>query len=155
MNAIDTTHKYCIIGAGAAGITAAKNLLQLGIPCDVIEKQDEIGGNWYYGSPHSSVYRSVHLISSKPLTQYTDFPLPEHLPTYLSRVQAWEYLRSYARAFDIYDHIEFGRSVEKVTRHSDGQWDVRLDGGETRRYRGVILAIGHLWKPRFPEYPGG
>ncbi|MBP8251037.1 MAG: NAD(P)-binding protein, partial [Herpetosiphon sp.] len=41
--------KYCIVGAGTSGLTAAKNLDQLGIPCDVIEREDDVGGNWYYG----------------------------------------------------------------------------------------------------------
>ena len=155
MRAVGTAEKYCIIGAGAAGITAAKNLKQMGIPCDVIERSDDVGGNWNYGKPNSSVYRSVHLISSKPLTQYTDFPIPDDYPTFLGQAQAWEYLRSYARAFGIYEHIEFGRSVEQVTPIGLGEaWKVRLDGGDIRQYRGVIIANGHLWKPRFPEYPG-
>ena len=155
MHAHDTAGKYCIIGAGAAGITAAKNLTRLNIPVDVIEREDNVGGNWYYGKPNSSIYKSVHLISSKPFTQYTDFPIPEHLPTYLNHTQALEYLRAYARDFKVYDHIEFGRSVEKVEPIGDGGlWSVVLDGGETRTYRGVIVANGHLWNPRTPQYPG-
>ena len=79
VNNVDYCEKYCIIGAGSSGITAAKNLKQVGIPYDVIEREDSIGGNWYYGKPHSSVYRSTHLDSSKPLTQYTDFPIEEKI----------------------------------------------------------------------------
>src|ERR1700720_2785359 len=125
----DRSDKYCVIGAGAAGITAAKNLMQMNIPVDVIEREDNVGGNWYYGKPNSSIYKSVHLISSKPFTQYPDFPIPDHFPTYLSHTQALEYLRSYAREFKVYDHIEFGRSVDKVQPVGDGkQWEVRLDG---------------------------
>jgi cation diffusion facilitator CzcD-associated flavoprotein CzcO len=62
-----SSEKYCIIGAGAAGITAAKNLLQAGIACEVIEREDDVGGNWYFGKPNSGVYRSTHLISSSKL----------------------------------------------------------------------------------------
>src|SRR5580658_751336 len=155
MKTSDTADKYCIIGAGAAGITAARNLLQMNIPFDLIEREDEVGGNWYYGRPNSSIYRSVHLISSKPFTQYTDFPIPEHFPTYLSNTEALEYLRSYAREFRIYDHIQFGRSVERAEPVAEGKfWEVALDGGEIRRYRGVIVANGHLWKSKTPHYPG-
>jgi cation diffusion facilitator CzcD-associated flavoprotein CzcO len=121
----------------------------------VIEREDEVGGNWYYGRPNSSIYQSVHLISSKPFTQYTDFPIPDHFPTYLSHTQALEYLRAYARHFGIYDHIQFGRSVNRAEPVDDGkEWEVTLDGGEVRRYRGVVIANGHLWNPRTPEYPG-
>jgi cation diffusion facilitator CzcD-associated flavoprotein CzcO len=155
MQAIDTAGKYCVIGAGAAGITAAKNLLQMNIPVDVIEREDEVGGNWYYGKPNSSIYKSVHMISSKTFSQYTDFPIPDHLPTYLGHEQALEYVRSYARAFNVYQHIEFGRSVARVEPIENGAyWEVTLDGGEVRKYRGVVVANGHLWKPRIPTYPG-
>ncbi len=38
MDALDRTDRYCIIGAGSSGITAAKNLKQLGIAYDVYER---------------------------------------------------------------------------------------------------------------------
>jgi hypothetical protein len=78
----DYTGVYCIIGAGSSGLAAAKNLKQHGIPCEIIEAEDDVGGNWYYGKPRSSVYRSTHLISSKPLTEYTDFPMPANYPDF-------------------------------------------------------------------------
>jgi cation diffusion facilitator CzcD-associated flavoprotein CzcO len=31
---------------------------------------------------------------------------------------------------------------------------VRLENGEERLYRGVVIANGHNWDPRWPEYPG-
>ena len=71
-------------------------------------------GNWYYGKPHSSVYRSTHLISSKPLTEYTDYPMPADYPDYPSHQQVWDYLRSYARHFDLYRHIQFGTCIERI-----------------------------------------
>jgi hypothetical protein len=53
-----TADKYCIIGAGSSGLTAAKNLLAAGIPFDCLEREDDVGGNWHYGKPASSVYAS-------------------------------------------------------------------------------------------------
>jgi cation diffusion facilitator CzcD-associated flavoprotein CzcO len=35
-----------------------------------------------------------------------------------------------------------------------GGWVVKLASGETRRYRGIVIANGHNWDPRWPEYPG-
>jgi cation diffusion facilitator CzcD-associated flavoprotein CzcO len=147
--------KYCIIGAGPAGLTTARALKELNIDFDIIEREDDVGGQWYYGKPNSSIYRSLHMISSKKFAAFVDYPMPDHYPTYINQPQAWEYLRSYARHFGIYDHIEFSRSVEHVER-PDGpsHWNVRLDGNEWRRYRGVIIANGHLWSPRYPQYPG-
>jgi len=91
---VDYAQRYCIVGAGTSGLAAAKNLKQMGIPCDVFEKLDDVGGNWYYGKPGSSVYKSTHLISSKPGTEYTDFPMPKEYPDYPSHWQAHEYIKN-------------------------------------------------------------
>ena len=72
----DRSARICVIGAGASGITAAKNLLQVGLRNIVVyEKNEVVGGNWVY-SPrltHSSVYETTHTISSKALSQYDDW----------------------------------------------------------------------------------
>lgn len=155
MTDLDYGSRYCIIGAGSAGLAAARRLKEHGIPFDCIEREDDVGGNWYYGKPNSSIYRSVHTITSKPFTEYPGFPMPAHWPTYIGAAHAHEYLCSFARAFGLYDQIEFGRTVERVEPVEGGtRWDVTLDGGERRRYRGVVICNGHLWSPRVPKYPG-
>jgi cation diffusion facilitator CzcD-associated flavoprotein CzcO len=155
MGIIDRSETYCVLGAGAGGLTAAKNLLEVGIDVDVIEREEEVGGNWNAASHGSGAYESIHLITSKPYIQYLDHPIPDHFPTYLGHRHALEYLRSYAQQFGVYERIEFGRSVEWMER-VDGSphWVVTLDGGEVRRYGGVVIANGHNWCPRYPDFPG-
>ena len=151
----DDRSTYCVIGAGAAGLAAAKNLKQMGIPVQVFEREDNVGGNWYFGKPYSSIYKSVHTITSKPFTEYPDFPLPADYPTYINQQQAIEYLRSYAQAFGLYGCITFNTTVSKVEPAEGGKaWDVTLSTGETRRFAGVVIANGHLWDPNLPVYPG-
>jgi len=145
--------KFCIIGAGSSGLTVAKNFAERGIPFDCLEREDDVGGNWYYGKPASSVYRSTHLISSKRLTEYTDYPMPDSYPEFPSQAQVIEYLKGYARHFGLYERVEFNTSVERVEPAEPG-WEVRLADGMTRRYRGVVIANGHNWDPNWPEYPG-
>lgn len=149
---------YCVIGAGSSGIAAGRWLKAHGIPFDLIEREDDVGGNWYYGKPNSSVYKSTHLISSKTMTQYLDYPMPEDYPDYPSHEQVCAYLRDYARHFGVYDHIKFNTAVENIEPVEPGKadtaWDVTFDDGETRRYTGVVIANGHNWDPKFPTYPG-
>jgi len=145
--------KFCVLGAGASGLAMAKNFLQAGIPFDCLEREDDIGGNWYFGKPASSVYASTHLISSKRLTEFTDFPMPEGYPEFPSHTLVLDYLRDYARAFGLYDHIQFNTSVVTVEPRAEG-WLVQLDGGEERLYQGVVIANGHNWHPRIPDYRG-
>lgn len=149
----DRSQKFCIVGAGSSGLAAVRALKAAGIPCDCLEREDEVGGNWYYGRPHSSVYASTHTISSKRLTEYVDFPMPKEYPAYPHHRQVWEYLKSYARHFGLYDQIELNCTIAKITHDGTG-WIVRLADGAERRYRGLIIANGHNWDPRLPEYPG-
>ncbi len=157
----DRATMFCIIGAGSSGITAAKNLSEAGIPCEVFEREDGVGGNWYYGRPNSSVYRSTHLISSKPLTEYTDFPMPKDYPDYPSHEQVLAYFKAYVAHFGLERFITFNTEVTRVEPVGPDArlWDVtlhdlRADTTETRRYRGVIICNGHNWLPKYPDYPG-
>lgn len=149
-----TADKYCVLGAGSSGLAVAKNFHQLGIPYDCLEREDDIGGNWYYGRPHSSVYRSTRLISSKRLTEYTDYPMPQTFPEHPDHESIWLYLRSYAERFCVYPHIQFNTSVDWIEPAGAAGWVVSLKGGERREYRGVVIANGHNWDPRWPDYPG-
>lgn len=72
--------KVCVIGAGPSGITAAKNLLDEGLTVVVYDLGEEVGGNWVFTDKvgHSSVFETTHIISSRTLSQYDDFPMPEN-----------------------------------------------------------------------------
>jgi hypothetical protein len=144
---------FCIIGAGSSGLAVAKNFKAVGIPFEIIEREDDVGGNWYYGKPASSIYKSTHLISSKALTEYTDFPMPADYPQYPNQEQAFEYLRSYARHFGLYEHIRFETSVQRLEPSDEG-WEVRFADGARTSYRGIVIANGHNWDAKLPDFPG-
>ncbi|MDQ8171338.1 MAG: NAD(P)-binding protein, partial [Gemmatimonadota bacterium] len=82
--------RIAVIGAGPSGITAVKNLLDAGFT-DVVcfDRNDAVGGNWLFRleSSHSSVFETTHIISSKTLSQYHDFPMPSWYPDYPSHEQ--------------------------------------------------------------------
>ncbi|MEY4927476.1 MAG: hypothetical protein RI894_1912 [Bacteroidota bacterium] len=147
----------CIIGAGCSGLTAVKNLLQVGITNLVCyEKSGQIGGNWVYrdDNEHSSVYETTHLISSKTLSAYIDFPMPDEYPDYPSHKQILAYFQSYSQHFDLEKHIIFNTSVEKVEKIADERWRVTVSTGEITEFDYVMVCNGHHWNPRYPEYQG-
>ena len=145
---------WCVIGAGPSGLTTLKNLLASGIPAECLEREDDVGGNWYFGSAASSVFASTRLISSKSLTAYTDFPMPREWPAYPHHTQCLDYLRGYARHFDLVPHIRTHAAVERVEPAPAGGWTVHAADGEARHYAGVVIATGHNREPRWPEIPG-
>jgi hypothetical protein len=150
----NTSDRYCIIGAGTSGLAVVKNFLAAGIPFDCLEREDTIGGNWAYGKPASSIYQSCHLISSKRLTEYNEFPLPEDYPEFPKHELAFKYIKDYAEHFGLLEHIQFNTAVEWIEPVDIGQWRVKLASGEERIYRGVVIANGHNWDPQFPDFPG-
>ena len=148
--------EICVIGAGCGGLVTIKSLKDKGIAVDAFELGSDLGGMWRYGNDNglSSAYRSLHIDSSRRNLGYPDFPIPAHLPDFLSHAEVLAYLESYAEHFGLRPHIAFRTGVKSVTPASDQRWDVRLATGETRRYRHVIVANGHLWDPRLPDFPG-
>ena len=158
--------KICIVGAGSSGIAAAKVLQDHDIPFDCFEKGSGIGGNWRYLNDNgmSAAYKSLHINTSKTRMAYSDFPMPENYPDYPHHSQIVEYFEKYVDHFGFRERIRFGTGVEEVRRVEDGDWEVTVrgegrDGGgdaeaETHRYRAVVVANGHHWNAKWPDFPG-
>lgn len=146
----------CIIGAGSSGMTAAKALKQKDIPFECFEIGSGLGGMWRYENDNglSSAYRSLHIDTSRQNLGYADFPIPATYPDFLSHVEVLQYLETYADHFGLRPHVHFNTRVERVEPLQDGNWQVTLQDGRTRRYRAVVVANGHLWDPRWPEFDG-
>lgn len=149
----ESAKRYCLIGAGACGLAVVKTFKERGIPFDCFEREAEVGGIWNPDSP-SHVYETICLNTSKSLSKYTDFGMPKGHPQFLNKHHAFDYVRSYARHFGLYDHITFNTEVEKVEKDGD-KWRVTVSGEDTPRvYDGVVVSNGHHWDPKFPDYPG-
>jgi hypothetical protein len=146
----------CILGAGSSGVTAAKALKEKGVAFECFEIGSKIGGMWRYENDNglSSAYRSLHIDTSRHNLGYSDFPIPDHLPDFLSHFEVIDYLEAYAKRFGVMSHIRFNTRVERVEPLDDTSWRVTLGNGETKRYRAVIVANGHLWDPRWAQFPG-
>ena len=146
----------CIIGAGCSGITTAKRLRDHGIAYEQFELSDDVGGNWYFKNPNgrSSVYESLHIDTSTTRLQFEEFPAPADWPHFPHHSLIHRYFRDYVDHFDLREAITFETGVERARRGEDGGWEVTLTTGETRRYTDLVVANGHHWKPRMPEWPG-
>ena len=155
----DRHEAVCVIGAGASGLAAVKNLRGHGFAVDCYERETSVGGAWNWRHDRSPVYAGTHLISSRPLTEFPDFPMPDTWPDYVHHSRVLSYLERYAEHFGLGEHIWFGTEVVAVAPVGDGRWDVttRSTGGgaeRTQRYAAVVVANGHNWAPKSPVIEG-
>lgn len=150
----DSTYDTCVIGAGPAGLAVARALAERNLPYTHIERHTGVGGLWDIDNPGSPMYESAHFISSKTLSGFGGWPMPDHFADYPPRQQIFEYLRSFAAAYGLRDRIEFGVGVRSVEKNADSTWTVTRDDGRASVHRQVVVCTGAQWHPNVPELPG-
>ncbi len=152
--------RIAVIGAGPSGITAVKSLRAAGFAhVTGFDRNQAVGGNWLFApeATHSSVFETTHIISSKTLSSYHDYPMPASYPDYPSHAQLAAYFQGYADQFGVTPHIRFGTEVLAAEPLPGDRWALRWreDGLEhDATFDALVVANGHHWKPRMPEYPG-
>ncbi|KAF3496792.1 hypothetical protein DY000_02057834 [Brassica cretica] len=166
-----------VIGAGAAGLVAARELRREGHSVVVLERGSQIGGVWAYTSQvepdplsldparpvvHSSLYKSLRTNIPRECMGFTDFPFatrphdgsrdPRRHPGH-SEVLA--YLRDFAKEFDIEEMIRFETEVVRAEPVADeeniGKWRVESRSSEAvsdEVYDAVVVCNGHYTEPR-------
>ncbi len=151
----DATPTACVIGAGPSGLAAGKALADRGVVFDWFEKGSMVGGLWRIDNDNGEVaaYETLHLNSSRPLTQYPSFPMPEDWPDYPPHTLMAQYFQDFAEQFGLLERITFNTPVTKVERVAEGGWAVTTEAG-TRTYEHVVIANGHHSTPKIPEFPG-
>jgi pyruvate/2-oxoglutarate dehydrogenase complex dihydrolipoamide dehydrogenase (E3) component len=152
--------RICVIGAGPSGLTTLKNILAGGLR-DVVcfEESDAIGGNWVFREETNrmSVYEATHIISSKALSEFEDFPMPHDYPDFPSHRQVLAYFENYAEHFGLRPYIKFKTRVTQASLAADGKWLVQVegpDGPAEEHFDYIMVAPGHHREPSIPSYPG-
>lgn len=151
---------FALIGAGPMGLAAARNLQRFGIPFQGFELHRSVGGLWDIDNPRSTVYESAHLISSKGMTEFTEFPMPPETADYPHHSKLKRYFNDFADHFNLRSYYRFETRVLRVAPCAEG-WTVESEpagqsGGErrTETFRGVLIANGTLSEPNIPRFEG-
>ena len=144
----------CVIGAGPCGLLAAAALKKRGVPFEIVDAGRQPGGIWDIERDATPMYDSAHFISSKQLSGFPGFPMPDTYPDYPRHDLILDYIRSFAKHHDLERHITFGVRVESAARRDDGGWKVRLSSGDERHCSAICVATGTTWQPRVPQVPG-
>jgi dimethylaniline monooxygenase (N-oxide forming) len=126
--------RVAVIGAGAAGLTSARWLIDAGLEPVVFERTGAVGGLW---RPDTGLaYRSLRTNTSKQKTAFSDLAFDAALPDHPYRDQVLAYLERYADVTGVRSRIRFGSGVRVAQPAGDG-WNV--DG---ERFDAVVVATG-------------
>ncbi len=142
-----------IVGAGPAGLAMAAALKNLHIPFTVYEKHSDSGGIWDMENEGTPMYEAAHFISSKTLSGFQGFPMPEDYPDYPSRAQILQYIRAYTDHCGLRPYIRFGQKIIHANWEA-GNWTIQNEAGEVFQHTDLICANGPLWQPNSPHYTG-
>lgn len=161
--------KICVIGAGAAGLSAIKHSIDFNCEVTAFEQSDELGGTWVkvndagtnkYGlEVHSSLYDN--LVTNLPieLMCYPNEPFPENEQSFVSSDDVFRYYQAYADKYNLRDYIKFEHHVLQVRPLFDNSWEVivkNLPKGsiDTYVFDGILVCNGHYFSGRIPNYEG-
>ncbi|PWW73969.1 FAD/NAD(P)-binding domain-containing protein [Tuber magnatum] len=140
-----------IIGAGQGGLTAAARLKMLGVRCLIIEKNENIGGNWRK--------RYHQLVLHDPV--YCDhlpyFPCPPIWPAPTPKDKSADWSEAYAKAMEL--NIWMSSTLTGTPTYSspDREWRVTISRNgalRTLHSRHIIMATGLAGEPNIPVFPG-
>ncbi|MEN0069729.1 MAG: NAD(P)/FAD-dependent oxidoreductase [Propionicimonas sp.] len=144
----------CIIGAGPAGLATARALKARGLPYTHLERHTALGGLWDIDNPGSPMYESAHFISSRTLSGFSGYPMPDDYPDYPNHRQILAYLQGFASRYGLDEAIAFGAEVTEVEPTGDGRWQVSRADGTVTEHAQVVAASGVQWFPTIPTLPG-
>jgi cation diffusion facilitator CzcD-associated flavoprotein CzcO len=143
--------EFAIVGAGFGGIAMARALQRAGIDnYRVFEKATQVGGTWrenHYPGAACDVPSHLYSLSDAPNPAWTRlFPRQPEIQAHLVALGA-ELAAS--------GRIEFDWRLASARWDAvDACWVIASGRGDERRARTLVLALGGLHVPAFPEIPG-
>ncbi len=149
--------QIAIVGAGFAGLGAAKVLTGFGHQVTVFDRAPDIGGVW----SRTRRYPGISTQNNKGSYAFSDFPMPRSYPEWPSGEQVHAYLTEYVRYFGIQPYLRL--STEVISARLDpegGLWTVRTRTGNAALdaveevFDYLIVANGSCCDPLIPAYPG-
>ncbi|MGH7278526.1 MAG: flavin-containing monooxygenase, partial [Candidatus Rokuibacteriota bacterium] len=142
-----------IIGAGVAGLAAARALGAENVACRVFERHGELGGVWSIG------YSNFGVQTQKELYEFPDWPLPPDTPDFTPGPLIRQYLQAYADHFGITPHVRLDAPVLALAQRGQRPgWVVSYHDGSAVRHEEfdlVAVCTGlYSGSPHEPKLPG-
>ncbi|KAK4414662.1 Flavin-containing monooxygenase FMO GS-OX-like 7 [Sesamum alatum] len=154
--------KVAVIGAGMAGLAAARALNVEGHQVSVYEKSNRLGGTWVYdprveSDPlgldpdrevvHGSLYSSLRTNNPRQLMGFSDYPFGSRTNgdsrTFPGHEEMLSFLNEFAEEFGLVELIRFNTEVVRVERvgSRNDEWVVESRNGHSGSEE-IVVVIG-------------
>lgn len=143
--------RVAIIGAGPAGLVAAKEAIEHGLEPVVFEKHAELGGLWHPET--GSTWHGLRTNLSKLTSAFPAFPWPENASEFPTQQEMYEYLHNYAKKYELRGYIKFNCTVQLIQQNVN-KWLITADN-VSEEFEFVIIASGIFSTPYMPFEQSG
>lgn len=126
--------RIAVVGAGTAGLCAARRALENGFLVTVYEQADEIGGTWIYTDQvgqneygidvHSSMYQGLRTNLPKEVMGYPDFAIEGYEESYVPSKAIEQFLGDFCEKYQLKKYIKFLHYVIRIMPTKDNRWQV-------------------------------
>jgi len=145
-----------VIGAGPAGIAAARWLRHHGLRPILIDAHDGIGGQWDGANPLSGIWPEMRTNTAKITTEFSDQKFPPNVAVFPRNQEVLAYLRRYTEHFGLLEDARLGTRLERLDRTEDGYRLTLLKDGveDIVAVARVVVATGRYNNPTIPHIEG-
>lgn len=133
-----------VIGAGAAGLSAAHALIKAGVPTAILEKESRLAEPWHRR------HLNLHLNTHRDLSSLPGVSFPAGTPAFPPRTLVIRHLKEFSETHGL--PVQFGVAVEEIAFKGD-HWAVLTSAGP-RLARHVVIATGRDRQPFVPQWKG-
>jgi cation diffusion facilitator CzcD-associated flavoprotein CzcO len=140
-----------IVGSGFSGLCMAIRLKQAGQHSFILlEKADAIGGTW-----RDNDYPGCACDIPSHLYSFSFEPNPSWTRRFAPQREIRRYLEQCADKYDLRRHLLLGTEVTRAEYDEAGAlWRVQTRDGRTVRAHHLVLGVGALHRPSYPEIDG-
>ncbi len=140
-----------IVGSGFSGLAISVLLDRAGIHSYVVlEKGADVGGTW-----RENTYPGAACDIPSHLYSFSFEPNPTWTRSYSPQKEIQAYLRRVADKYDVRRRTRFNAAVKSALwDDASGTWAVETADGMTYRARAIVLGVGGLHLPAFPNIAG-
>lgn len=141
--------KICIIGAGQSGLVTCKTFTEQNNEVLVFEKSNSNG--LFSKIPEGDYFRWS---SSRYVSGYSDFPIPDSYPTWMSLNQYSEYINHYKTYYNLDKYIYYSTEVISCKEIKKNKWLITYKYNNKKNsqiFDKLIICTGLNSTPKYPD----